>query len=122
MLFRSALQNGISGTSVVSVVIYKDGSKGKPEIVQSSDSLLDAEALRVVSLMPEFKKGLFNVRMRMPVHFLIHGDLMSEITTREDKQPKEYKIDGYLDVILDFRCWIIPMVTIMLFWKRSIHL
>ena len=97
-----ALQNGISGTSVVSVVIYKDGSKGKPEIVQSSDSLLDAEALRVVSLMPEFKKGYFNVRMRMPVHFLIHGDLKSEITTREDKQPKEYKIDGYFGCYFGF--------------------
>lgn len=90
-----ARQNGISGTSVVSVVIYKDGSKGKPEIVQSSDSLLDAEALRIVSLMPEFKTGHLNVRMKMPVHFVLYGDGKTRITTREQVQPSEYKVNAY---------------------------
>ncbi len=90
-----ARQNGISGTSVVSVVIYKDGSKGKPEIVQSSDSLLDAEALRIVSLMPEFKTGHLNVRMKMPVHFVLYGDGKTRITTHEKVQPSEYKVNAY---------------------------
>ena len=90
-----ARQNGISGTSVVSVVIYKDGSKGKPEIVQSSDSLLDAEALRIVSLLPEFRPGHLNVRMKMPVHFVLYGDGKTRITTRENVKPTEYKVNAY---------------------------
>ncbi|MBP5682782.1 MAG: TonB family protein [Bacteroidales bacterium] len=90
-----ARQNHISGTSVVSVIIYKDGSRSKPEIVQSSDSLLDAEALRVVSLMPEFRRSPMNIRMKIPVHFRIYGDLKTEITTYEKKQPTEYKVNAY---------------------------
>lgn len=90
-----ARQNGISGTSVVSIVIYKDGSKGKPEIVQSSDLLLDAEALRIVSLLPEFMPGNLNIRMKMPVHFVLYGDGKTRITTRENVKPTEYKVNAY---------------------------
>ncbi|MBO7125045.1 MAG: energy transducer TonB [Bacteroidales bacterium] len=91
-----AKQKGISGISVVSVVIYKDGSKSIPTIVQSSDSILDAEAIRIVSLMPEFKPSSINIRMLMPIHFYIYDDGKTEITTYDNKHNKQN--NNYLGV------------------------
>lgn len=83
---RQARRNGITGHSVVAIVIYKDGSKSEPVIEQSSDSLLDAEALRVVSMMPDFKHGWIdtmpvNVRLRIPFYFMIYSNGNTKILT-----------------------------------------
>ena len=54
---QEAQANGIQGRVVVSFVVEKDGTITDAHAVQSVDPFLDAEALRVVSLMPKWKPG-----------------------------------------------------------------
>ena len=42
---------------VVRIVVEKDGSVTNPEILRGADSVLNAEALRVVRSMPRWKPG-----------------------------------------------------------------
>lgn len=62
------------GKVVVQFVIKKDGSIGDAKIVVSVDSLLDAEALRIVKSMPVWLPGKqngepVNVRFTLPISF-----------------------------------------------------
>ena len=70
--------NGIQGRVVVSFVVDKDGSVVEPEVVSSVHPALDAEALRVISLMPKWKPGsqrgeTVRVKFSVPVTFSL-GD------------------------------------------------
>ena len=49
-----AQQNGIQGKVYVNFVINKDGSVSDTKIARGVDPSLDAEALRVVSLLPKW--------------------------------------------------------------------
>ncbi len=53
-----AQENGEQGRVVVQFVVEKDGSVTNPEVVQSVSPALDAEALRIVKLMPKWKPGM----------------------------------------------------------------
>lgn len=69
-----ARENGVQGTVYVEFVVDPTGKVTKPGIVQSVSSELDAEALRVVGLMPKWTPGEQNgkavsVRMTLPVKF-----------------------------------------------------
>ena len=69
----------IQGRVVVSFVVEKDGSIGEPKVVKSLDPAFDAEALRVVSMMPKWIPGKFNgkaTRMRycIPIRFKLLND------------------------------------------------
>lgn len=71
---QEALDKGIQGRVVVQFVVKKDGSIAEANIAKSVDPLLDAEALRVVSLMPNWTPGKqkgepVNVRFTLPVSF-----------------------------------------------------
>lgn len=64
----------IQGRVIVTFVVNKDGSIVEPEVVKSVDPDLDAEALRVVSMMPAWKPGkqkgeAVRVRYTVPVNF-----------------------------------------------------
>ena len=71
---EQALKDSIEGRVVVAFVIDTDGSITKPEVVRSVHPLLDAEALRVVKLMPKWEPGSENgtpvkVRYNLPITF-----------------------------------------------------
>ena len=54
---EQAKKDSIEGQVVVSFIVKSDGSITNPHILQGVHPLLDAEALRVVNLMPKWKPG-----------------------------------------------------------------
>ena len=54
---EQAKKDSIEGRVLVGFVIETDGSITEPKVVQSIHPLLDAEALRVISLMPKWEPG-----------------------------------------------------------------
>ncbi len=74
-----AQQKGIQGRVICNFVVMKDGSISDLQIVRGVDPLLDAEALRVLGLMPDWKPGTqrgqaVNVRFTLPVVFSLQGE------------------------------------------------
>jgi periplasmic protein TonB len=69
-----AVENGISGTVVITFVIEKDGSVTDVSIVKGVHPLLDDEALKVISGSPRWSPGLqkgqpVRIRFIIPVNF-----------------------------------------------------
>ena len=69
-----ALQNKIEGRVIVNFVVRKDGTISYPHIVRGISPCLDAEALRVVNMMPKWKpamsgNGPFDMSLSIPVMF-----------------------------------------------------
>ncbi|UKK47774.1 energy transducer TonB [Prevotella sp. E9-3] len=70
---------GMEGRVVCSFIIEKDGSVSNVEVVESADSLLDSEALRVMNLLSEWTPGrnekgeAVRVRYKVPVKFELDG-------------------------------------------------
>ncbi|MDE6267478.1 MAG: TonB family protein [Muribaculaceae bacterium] len=74
-----AVENDIQGTVVVKFIVEKDGKVTDPSIVRSVDPLLDAEAIRVVSELPDFTPGKNRgkpvaVWYTLPIRFRLQGD------------------------------------------------
>lgn len=77
-----ALENEIQGRVVIKFVVKADGSIGTTEIVKSVHPALDAEAERLVRLMPKWTPGKYdgkpaNVWFSIPVIFKLQGDTPS---------------------------------------------
>lgn len=75
----SAREKGISGRVIVQFVISKDGSVIDKKIVRGVEPSLDAEALRVVGLMPKWTPGMnkgevVSVRQTIPIVFALNQD------------------------------------------------
>ncbi len=71
---EQAEADSVSGRVVVSFVIRPNGSVTDPRIENSVHPLLDAEALRVISLMPKWESGHQNgipvsIRYNLPITF-----------------------------------------------------
>ena len=71
---EQAKKDSIEGRVVVGFVIDTDGSITEPKVVRSVHPLLDAEALRVIKLMPKWEPGyqgdsLVRVKYNLPVTF-----------------------------------------------------
>lgn len=70
---------GMEGRVLVSFVIEKDGSVADVAVEESADSLLDAEAVRVISAMGNWTSGqneageAVRVRMVVPINFVLDG-------------------------------------------------
>ena len=69
-----AFQNGIKGTVYVEFIVEKDGSISNAKVLRGVESSLDAEALRVVNLMPKWMPGRKNgnparVQFTIPIKF-----------------------------------------------------
>lgn len=75
-----AKQNNISGTVFVSFIVEKNGKIRNVSVLKGVDPLLDAEALRVVSMMPDWTPGYddngkaVNVKFNLPIKFNLDGD------------------------------------------------
>ena len=54
---ESARKDKVQGTVVVSFIVNKDGSIASTKVSTSADPVLDAEALRVMKMMPKWKPG-----------------------------------------------------------------
>ena len=52
-----ALENGIAGTVILQFVVTATGEVSRISVIRLADSLLDAEAVRVVSIMPKWRPG-----------------------------------------------------------------
>ncbi|MBQ6652575.1 MAG: TonB family protein [Prevotella sp.] len=75
---QEAHANGVQGRVIVNYIVEKDGSLSNIHVVRSVDPLLDAEALRVVSLMPKWKPGKqdgkpVRVKFTIPITFKLQG-------------------------------------------------
>lgn len=74
-----SFEKGSQGRSYIQFIVEKDGSVSNVEVIKSSgDSLLDAEAMRVVSSMSKWKPGKqrgedVRVKMTLPVAFILQG-------------------------------------------------
>ena len=71
---EEAVKNKVEGRVIIQMVVKKDGSIANAKVVRHVDPLLDAEALRVVNLMPKWKPGknqgeAVNVKYTLPVYF-----------------------------------------------------
>jgi TonB family protein len=69
---------GIQGRVIATFVVEKDGSISQPIVVKSVDPLLDAEAIRVISAMPNWIPGKQNgkvvrVKYTVPLSFNLDG-------------------------------------------------
>ena len=73
-----AMINKTEGRVIANFLINKDGAISDVNVVRSVDPLLDAEAVRVLSLMPNWKPGMqrgeaVNVRFTIPVSFKLEN-------------------------------------------------
>lgn len=80
---ENAVKNKISGRVIVQFVIDKEGNATNPVVIRSIDPELDAEALRVVSLMPKWTPGMQRgvvvaVRYTVPFAFRLPDDDSAE--------------------------------------------
>ena len=75
---EEAEKAGIQGRVIATFIVEKDGSISQPTVVKSVDPLLDAEAIRVISAMPNWKPGKQNgkvvrVKYTVPLSFNLDG-------------------------------------------------
>jgi TonB family protein len=74
----AAKQAGIQGTVFVSFIVKNDGQVSNIEILRGVSPDLDAEALRVLGLMPKWQPGRLdsgkevNTQFNMPVRFVLN--------------------------------------------------
>ena len=95
-----AIEKGIQGRVIVQMVVTKEGYIADTKIARGIDPLLDAEALRVVSNMPNWKPGkqkgeAVNVMYTLPVMFRLNGDADKKeaATPKEADTQTEAKVD-----------------------------
>ena len=67
---------GIEGKVYVQFIINKSGNITHITLMKSTDELLDKEALRVVSKMPDWKPGIINNKVVssikiLPINFVL---------------------------------------------------
>lgn len=71
---EQAKKDGITGLVMVSFIVNKAGKVTDVKVERSASPLLDAEAVRVIGEMPDWKPGTqhgktVDVRMTVPVKF-----------------------------------------------------
>lgn len=71
---RESMEKGVQGRVICNFVVMKDGSVSDVQVVRGVDPVIDAEAVRVLKLMPDWKPGTqrgkaVNVRYTLPVVF-----------------------------------------------------
>ena len=71
---EEARKNGISGTVFITFIIEKSGEITNIKVLKGVDEILDNEAIRVISIMPDWKPGMqrgkpVRVQFNMPIQF-----------------------------------------------------
>ena len=80
---EEARKKSIQGRVIVTFVVEKDGSITNARVVKTLDPLLDAEALRVINVMPKWNPGKQNgepvrVKYTVPVSFKLDATTSAE--------------------------------------------
>ncbi|MDH6306301.1 TonB family protein [Parabacteroides sp. PF5-5] len=75
---EDASAKGVEGRVICSFIVRDDGSVSDPRIVRGVDPLLDAEAIRVIKLMPKWTPGkhkgeVVNTKYTIPISFSLGG-------------------------------------------------
>ena len=88
-----AQKERIQGRVIVNFIINEDGSLSDIKVLRGQNELLDAEAVRVISNMPNWKPGTqkgeaVKVRFTLPVDFRLQGD--------KEKAPFSLKEEGLI--------------------------
>lgn len=88
-----AKEKGIQGRVICNFVVMNDGSISDVEIVRGVDPVIDAEAVRVLESMPNWKPGkqrgqVVNVRFTLPVVFRLNAPSDSNDDTSERVESK----------------------------------
>ncbi|MDD4777095.1 MAG: M56 family metallopeptidase [Fermentimonas sp.] len=88
-----AKEKGIQGRVICNFVVMNDGSIADVSIVRGVDPVIDAEAVRVLESMPDWKPGrqrgqAVNVRFTLPVVFRLSSedDIQSDLLTDDDRK------------------------------------
>ena len=104
---EDAHKAGISGRVTTRFVINEDGSVSDAVVVRSAHPLLDAEAIRVVSSMPNWTPGKVNgkavkCRFTLPVTFRLQGNATSSTSTSNTPRtpvPNTPNSDGIYEIV-----------------------
>lgn len=95
-----AIEKNIQGRVMVRFIIEKDGKVSNVEVINGVDELLDKEAVRVVSSMPNWKPGRYEgdpvrVRYTLPIQWRLPDG-------KEDNQIGEDGVYEYVDNLPEF--------------------
>jgi len=91
---EKAKENNMQGTIYITFVVEKDGSISNIKVLRGVCESLDAEAVRVVRGMPNWKPGEHQgkparVQYNMPIKFVLMGDGPTPPTKAERKALKK---------------------------------
>lgn len=95
----SAVEKHIEGKVVIQFVVTRTGEIGEVKVVRPVDPDLDAEAVRVVKLLPNFAPGMVdgkpvNVWYTLPVSFKLQGeDVDAAVDETVDLHPSAKEIE-----------------------------
>jgi TonB family protein len=101
---ETARKEGITGTTYISFNVKEDGSLADFSVKKGFNAACDAEALRVVKLMPKWKPGTKNGKpilqeMTLPIKFALDGDgkkkYVSDVKTKDPKPSKQNEGDVF---------------------------
>ena len=101
----AAEKAGTQGRVIVTFVVEQDGSIGEPTVIRSVSPELDAEAVRVINAMPNWKPGTQNgkavrVKYTVPINFALPSSSAPAQHAAADKteganQVSEMVVVGY---------------------------
>lgn len=86
-------EKGIEGKVLVRFIVRKTGEIENAEVVRSVSNLIDEEALRIVSLMPDFIPGeqggqKVDIVLTLPILFKINSKIKKNIYNVVEKMPQ----------------------------------
>lgn len=88
---EQAQQNGLEGVIYVQFIVNEDGSVSDAEVLRGADSLLNNEAVRVISEMPPWEPGYqagkpVKVYYKLPIRFTLQSPEGEEKKRRRKKR------------------------------------
>lgn len=94
-----AQEAGKQGRVIVQFIVQKDGSLSDLHVLRAVDPWLDAEAIRVISIMPKWKPGMQDgkavaIKYTMPVTFALEGSKNKPQTGKDDVVVMAYGTDS----------------------------
>jgi len=96
---KEAKANGITGKVYVNFTVGKEGLIRDIKVIKGVHSLLDAEAVRVVGVMPLWKPGTqkgkpVSVSYNLPFNFALNNGKKKGESSEEDKDSKNKEGDN----------------------------
>lgn len=96
---KEAQELGVEGRVYVQFVVSDDGSVTNVKVAKGVSESLDAEAVRVISEMPDWTPGYqggeaVNVNYTVPINFVLQGDEAEETISDDDMSSHLIILDG----------------------------